>query len=668
MIARLPMIAICWLMLVGPSFAQTKATSVTQRRILEMSCFVPESAGLFVTIRQPIILNKALARTRAGRLLPALTGDVASLDTTVDLRESLKKYVSVNSAIDVNELMHTDVALIAPSWSEVGQAHFLIRLKDLSVLDRWFPKKKRRRSSKLGEATFINLNDGLFVCVRDHYMVIARRSASRSLLRETQRLMISAKLRNKAEIAAFRNVLQDLDGLPLATIFVSSDVPKRGGDPTQSPVLWSGAGYTMVALYEGDDQLDVVLRTAEANKKASPPLSVPSMLTFRRLPHSTLFAAASTVDFGALYDSLLANEGKQWGQRYLSLLSGVAGEQTPSRSIVDHLGPDVVVVWGQTLTAEGSLPQVALMIRTNNQQKARAEVTRVFANILKLAALLDPVDQRRTPSFKLKTHLGSHIIHVPLSEYASQSRFSFLSLLRNADPAWSTYDDWLILAVTSSHIESILDAQHGLAPRLSSIPGVADALAVRPGQRSLAISQLELASHELDSWLLALDAGAPSLLSPSWWNIPVAKQGWPNVLGIDVAAGDEAGAILVAGVRPGSAAAKVVLRGDRILAVDDEVLDLAQPHVDFLDRLRQDEVTEPFTFRILRGSAIVEVKVEANRDVDGAGSRSFVPADAVRAIAGFGKTLLSATLSVQSSTNSRQVARVSLHFTPAPAP
>jgi len=663
MIARVPIMAILWLMLVGPSFAQRQSTSVTQRRILEMSRFVPESAGLFVTIRQPIKLNKALARIRAGRLLPAMTGQVAGLDTTVDLRESLKQYVSVNPAIDVDELMRADVALIAPSWREIGQAHFLVRLRDLSVLDRWFPKKKRRRNSKLGEATFISLNDGLFVCVRGRYMVLARRSASRSLLRETQRLMVSAKRRNAVDIKAFLNVLDDLEGQPLATIFVSSDM-SQSSDPAKPPTMWSGAGYAMASLYEGDNQLDVVLRTTSKDKVVSPPLTVPALLTFRRLPYSTLFAAAGTIDCGALYDSLLARKGNQWGQRYLSLLSGVAGRETPNRSLIGHLGPEVIVVWGQTLTAEGTLPQVALMIRTNNQQEARSEVTRVFVNILKLATLLDPVDQRRSPSFEMKTYLGSHIIHVPLSDYASQSRFSFLSLLRNADPAWAIYEDWLILAMTSSHIESILDAQHGLVPRLTSISGVAQALAVKPGQRVLAVSQLELVSHELDSWLMALDAGAPSLLSPSWWNISVARQGWPNVLGIDVDVRDDDGAVWVSGVRPGSAAAKVVMKGDRILSVDDEVLDLEQPYLDFQDRLSQVGVIEPFTFRILRGSAIVEVKVEANRAADRTDSRSFLPADTVRALAGFGRALYTATLSTQKTVNARQVTRVSLHFIP----
>ncbi len=661
------MMAACSLGLATPVTAQTRPTSVVQRRLMDMARFVPESAGLFVSIHQPIKLDKALARTRAVRLLPAITGQMTSPDTTLDLRDSLRKYVRVNSSIDVDELMNTDVALIAPSWDDISQAHFLIRLKDPSVLDRWFPPEKRRRDSTLGEATFINLNDGLFVCIHGQYIVLARRSASRSLLRDTQRLMIRAKRQNLAALPAFREMLVDLKDHPLATVFLSSK-PISQGKPTLSSSIWPSSGYSMLSLYEGDDQLDVVLHTTPIAKTNTPSLSAQALMAFRRLPHSTLFAAATTVDFDSFFDSMQESKGNQWVQRYLSLLSGVAGEETPSRTLFDNLGEDVMVVWGQTLTVEGTIPQIALMMRTKNARKARAEVTRTIANVLKLAALLDPVDQRRSPLFKLKTHLGSPIVYIPLSEYASQSRFSFLSLLRNADPAWATYEDWLIVALSSNHIESILDAQLGLAPRLSSVPSMANALPVKPGQRSLAVAQLELASYELDCWLDALDAGAPSLLSPSWWNIPVSKQGWPNVLGIEVDDRGEDGAIWVMGVRPGSTAAKVILKNDRILAVDDEVLNLKQPYQDFQDRLSQVGVTAPYTFRILRGSAIIEVQVAANQEMDHTNSRSFVPADAVRAIASIGKALHTATLSVQTTTISRQTTRVSLHFTGAPTP
>ena len=633
--------------------------------------YVPASAKLFITVHRPGEADAALRRAHAWRLLPILAGGSADEGRPFNFREAIASFLGLQGYSNINELLEFEMGLVARSWVQPGGAVWLVRIPDEAVLDRWFPPGRRKGRGAIRAARFFNTRDGVTVCMRDGIVATARRSGRDSLLRQTMHLMGGPGGEVLERSAVFRELTAYLPVDPLAVAYVARDDPSPAARAESSP-WWPALDRAVVGLYEGEGRIDVAIRASLVTPRSKPKLSRTAIWRLLRLPQTTLLASVTTIDLEQAYQEAASNPTSGTLGRYLALLAGVQeSARDGSGKHQPRLGPHVILVWGQDLTEGGSTPQVAVMVECGDGQAVRELAGQIARRIVRLVHALDPAEAPGALSIIQSKHLGTPVLHIPLKSYARKSRLPLVRLLGSAEPAWTVWNGWLILALSRDHIARILDAQFGLVPTLTTL---ADVREMRPpeadpaGWAVLSIIQPGLATNVLDQWLGAQKAGSPSLLDPGWWRGHTPTEALDRLrLGIETKVVQEPGAVVVARVYPNTAAEGRLLPEDRIIGIDGYLLSLTSPNADLRKRWAESTAEPGPTLRVQRGGTAIDV-VLPSKSMDGLlANVRMKPADAVRELASLGRTLQFASFAVRVSEEQRYWARLSLRFAPAHA-
>jgi hypothetical protein len=565
--------------------------------------------------------------------------------------------------------MEMELGIVADSWSHLGSAVWLVRIKDESVLDRWFPKERRLHDlrSLLG-VRFIWTRDGLNLCVRDDVVAIARRGGDRSLMAGVRRLMNDPKGASRDRLADFQLMR---DRLPARHLAIADVVFDKDGPADESGAFWlmPSVRRAVIGLYERHGRIELAVSGLLEKPERKTPLDQGALERIVQLPQTTLLAWATTVDFQRAYES--ATRGPQTGTfgRYLSLLAGLGSDRAVGSKLFDQLGPNVIVVWGQNLSQPGGPPQVALLVQCADARAVRAETTYIAGSLLRLLKSLDPVDESATPKVKLTLHLGTPILHVPLGKYAAASQVPLAKLLARSEPAWATAGDWAIFALSRGHLEQILDAQNELIPTLGSIREVQQ-LAGRQHQRDgVSVVQPALAADLLDGWLKAYESGAPSLLDESWWTPNQGNMPHPETR-LGLVFGDESspGVVVVEEVIAGSPSDKRLLPKDQIIGLNGALLELTNSGDDLRKKLTHTAAGRSALFRVRRAGSMVDVELAASQRPSGIEGLLLRPADALHELAAMGRPLQLAAFEMLASGEERYLAQLTLQFSAAPAP
>ena len=173
------------LMLVAPAVAEPEAVRVAPTPFAR---YIPASAGVFLTIRDLGEFDRALTEAHASRWLALVDTDSAT-SSPPDLRLAIRRFLSPESTIDIADVMKTEVAVVADSWSQLADAVWFVRLTDPGVPDRWFPKATRSFESPAHLAQFFAVGSDIVVAIRDDVMAMGRRTMKSAMLRQTMELL-----------------------------------------------------------------------------------------------------------------------------------------------------------------------------------------------------------------------------------------------------------------------------------------------------------------------------------------------------------------------------------------------------------------------------------------------------------------------------------------------
>ncbi|MFQ5591081.1 MAG: hypothetical protein ACE5HE_07965 [Phycisphaerae bacterium] len=624
--------------------------------------YVPASTKLYVAIRQLREVDAAMHRAHAWRLLPILGGASAGHREGFDLRAAVASLVGNDHTIEVDELMRAEVGIVASSWTKLGSAVWLVRVSRAETLDEWFPRRMRRMSGVTGDLVSFRTRGGMDVCVRGDVAAMTRRTRRDSPLRDVRRLMQHEGDDSLDRSDMFRDLVSYLPGRCLATVYLSRNGPRTANGDGGSG-LWPELDRAAVGLYEHDGRIDLALRASLTKPQKLTPLEDHGVLQLMRLPQTTLFALATTMDFDRVYSAAMSNPSRSVWNRYLAILTGLARHASHRSQTGTGLGPHVVFAWGQDLSEEGSSPQVALMVECRSAQALRAEVTRIAGNLVKLAARTNEPAPEVLPTIQRELHLGTLVEHVPLGPYAAQRKSGMASLLGGADPAWAAWRNWFIIALSRDHLERILDAQTGLIPTIAAVADARELQERHAARSSVALAQPALAADVLDRWIKDYEEGSPSALGPSWWaNPPGLGDAVGARLGVVLRADKERGVIVVADVPAQSPAQGHLQVGDLVLGIDGHLLGLRSPGSDLQEWLMQNAGRPEPILRIQRGGRMLDVGAPWASSHGGGAPQYARPVDAVRELATLGRGLRLATFSVHAADEMRYSALLTLRF------
>ncbi len=623
------------------------------------SQFVPESAELFITIQRLADINAALDRAHAWGLAPMLVGGKMDEADGSDLAETVVRFLGMSVATDRESLLRTEFGVLARSSFDPADAVWFLRVADKKTLDQWFPPEERSGQGAFGEVRYFQSGKGTLVCASEHVVVLARRWGPGSLLRETLKLMSGGPGGSLGEFKGYRELTSYLPRNELAWIYVA---PEAGETPL-SP-LWPAVDRALIGLYEGQGRLDVAVRASLIQPHPKPKLAPRAMRPFLRLPHSTLFAMATTFDFDRAFKFAAEQPGRTTATRYLSFLAAL--QSAPSGPLGDaaHLGPHALLVWGQDLEDAGATPQFAAMLECQDGMAVFNRARRTAQSIIRLATALKVNTQPGGLKVLTKRHVGARILHVPLTGIAKPSSSSFIKLLSHLDPAWTVWNGWLIVALNLEHLERILDAQYGLVPALATVPDMQNIWRRSTERSVVSVVQPGMAADVLSAWLGAHDRGEPSWLHPALWSVAGTAEVDSSVAGIKLETRVEGGSVVVKSVGAASPAAGKVLPGDRILGVDGRLLPLVDPISAFRQAWIDSQGKPGPTFRVTRTNRAMDVVVLAAPHDEPSTRPRISPAGALRELTAVARQLDFISFDVDVSDERHYSARLTLRFAP----
>ena len=252
--------------------------------------FAPASATCFFTATNPDALDRALRRRHIHVLWSLLEGRTSEPNRTFDLRESLVKFIGEQRSIPIDELMERELAAVAPSWSRLDQAFWLVRVADEELIDRWFPPADRAQEDDTGQMRFFSVAGDIIVCVRDDVLAMGRRSVKNPFLGETMARMANLKGSTLDSLPAFSTLTASLPPRSLGMLYVTPNTAeKRSVQPLS--FLTTDHDHVVVGFYREAYRLDLALRTLPP-RAARPAVSDYAVEQLLKLPRATLLAWA----------------------------------------------------------------------------------------------------------------------------------------------------------------------------------------------------------------------------------------------------------------------------------------------------------------------------------------------------------------------------------------
>ncbi len=628
------------------------------RRAAPLTRFVPASASFFVNIRKLDDLDRALTRAHAWQLIPLVMGGAPVPAPVFSLRQSVRDYFGPKCAINVDELMPGDVAVVASTWEHLSSGFWMARVADPGVIDRCFPTDRRFADSIASGSGFIT-DTGLLVCVKDRVAVLSP-NAQNELAQRAADLLGGSRSDSVENDAVFQQLWSHLPANPLALVYSARGVGEQNDSTARRFSIWADIERTVVGLYEGDGHVDLAIRAALATPRPSVRLTDSAIERMLQLPQTTLGALVMSVDFQTAIEAALGNASPSAMSRYLALAMAFRGLEVNDVPLITTLGPHVIVAWDQDLRLGSSAPQVAILVECKEPKAALRETEALAANLLEMIRGLEPALTDATLRIERATRLGTALGYIPFTDHAQKSKLPLMRMLANVSPAWTVSDRWLIVATTRNHLERILDAQYDLIPPLRAVPDVYR-LSRAPTERTMmSVFQAGLASDVLARWIKDFEAGRPSLLHASWWTQPARRQ---KQLGIGMRAAQEPGVVVVARVQPGSHAEGRLWPGDRILGVDGQLLSLDGPNADLRTRIKNSAAAGGPTLRVLREGRAIDVALPSARPEKSLAPR-VAPADLVRELAAVARALDFVSFAALASDDRHYSARLTLRFAP----
>lgn len=652
----------------APVAAQAPSAGREKPTITPIARFVPAGAKLFVELRRPGEVEEALRDSQVGLLWSMAAGRPANPEQPSQLRTALTAFLSPNSAINVDELMKTEMGLMAPSWWDLSSAVWFVRLPKPELFDRWFPKNRRQETAGSAADSLFRMTDGMIVSVRDGIVAMARRGNA-ALVREVFRLMVGGVAETLHDSPAYRELVGYLPGRTLAVAYWARNV----GEPEPASIassLLPPIDHAVVGMSAGEGRIEFAIRAALWAPQSRKTLAGHAVDRLMKLPATTLVACATTIDLDPTAQAAAGTNLLDWWARALSFMTALRSANGDAARPLPSSGPHLILAWDQDLTAAGSSPQLALLLETKNARQLEAQFEAFVGSLILQDAQngsADDGDPESEPLISGGTHFGVSIAHASLYPDIEGLPLPLSQWMDELPLSWAAHGDWFIVALSREHIERILDAQSGLVPALSNVRDVQTLRKRRASQTSIILLQPDLASDVLQRWVSA-GPTPPKKLDPSLFAEPsVAEVVQRTRLGIGMQVEPEPGTVVVARVYPDTAADGRLLPNDRIIGVDGRLLDLETPNADLRRRWAEPSASHGHTFRVQREDTTIEVLLKHDDPEARPEDLLTRSIPAIRGLASALRTIRFASVTVHPADERYFSALVSLRLAPPPS-
>lgn len=639
-------VAVLLLLVLGPASARSV-------RGASFTSYVPAEAAGYIRTKSFAAFDALLGDFRAGELLSALTGHVDAHASGVTWSMLLDKFLGSATSIDQTYLMGVEAAVVVDSWHDPTHMVWFFRLNDANLLNQWFPKERRTAQNTSRTDLMFRTEDGLIVALHGDVLVLARRWVDDRLLIETIQLVTG---RHEASLGAEQKYHELRTYLPpdaVATVYALQA-------PRAMPLTWTlgTTGERLIAgLYTDGDRVEVAIRGTTATPVARADIDPSAVGQLMRLPRTTLFAMlqARTLDSRSLAG------GSTSGLSRLARLLVTMGRRTGGGHAEKiDIGPHVVLAWGQSITSNDDFPELAVLVQCANATALKENVDDILANVL---SALERTGSESTvrPTIRHESYLGIPLSVLPEVSEVPSDQLGMLEVLKQVQPAWAAWGDWMILSTHRSYLERILDAQFGLIPTLGSLPDARFIHTMKRGTALVAVAQTTDVANQIDAWLDGPADATPSWLDPLWWDkvLGVEPFAGPS-LGIKLDEAFVAGGLLVQATVPDTAAVGRFHPGDRIIGFNGRTLDLAEPKRDFRQAWRRRDGAQPAVFRVLRQGKLLNVVLKPVGDAHEP-VPEFNPKPWLRQLATVVRSIASGNLTLHVTDERHYSARMTLH-------
>ena len=631
----------------------TRSTSFTR--------YIPSSAGFYMSIRNPSELNKALHLSPFRQLLSIISGKMDDTGHSIDFRSAFESILGPHHSVDLDQLMKCEVGIVARSLSEFSNAVWFVRLPGGMKTDQWFPEVRPNRSGLPSSIRLFRSRNGLIVCAHDDIIALAGQPIKGSYIRRIYQMMRGGNESSLSRLRAYRELTAYLPARPVGSVYIALKSSTKTEGST-SPI-WPVFDRAVVGMYEREDRLDFTIRGSTHNPLPTGRVTTDAMERLLDLPASTLFAMVAPLDMDLSLPSEPTSITSTFS-RYVSFLMRYRNAQWAQVGPLPRLGPHIIMAWGQDLRLDGSTPELAVMIESEDPLRLREELTSIAKNLTDLFSRIPPEQGGIEIHLQREAHLGLPIHSMTLKAPMEDSANPWFTLLETLQPSWTSWRGWFIFALSRDHLERILDAQFGLVPTLTVNQDARTLRRQRPNRSHIAIMQPRLAVDVLDRWMKGL-RNQESNNQPqwfSWWlNQNTARS---ERLGIGMKTQQEPGVVVVARVYPDTIASGSLQPEDRIIGVDGRLVSLKSPNAD-LRRLWSISKAQPGpTFRVIRSGKVLDIVLRQQRTIQSVVLPSISPANVLRDIISLGRTIPFATFVAFVSDERRYSARFSFRVMP----
>jgi hypothetical protein len=335
------------------------------------------------------------------------------------------------------------------------------------------------------------------------------------------------------------------------------------------------------------------------------------------LPASTLAVRAASFDFASLAEQIRSGRFMGTDTLLTILLDVLVSTEDESDRYVDQLGPGYVLVAG--VDRYGRLrgvefPALTILCDTRMGEEVLEKLDVLFnVGASFIGWSLDPTRPEGCGlSVQVREWEGVHLHHVYIGPaLAKRTGMEFLDGL---DFCWTLLDGKLVLSTSAAHVEDIILAARGKAPRIADRAGL-QGLPSGQQEGTRPIVEWSFASGTaiakmVNSWLAYLERDHPEMLKPEWWQIWAAlRLEHLTRLGVGLVGIEGRSAAVVKEVMSDSPAAGILRRGDIIVGVGGTRLTTSRPAHEVADRYWARGDAREFELQIRRHGENMTVKI-----------------------------------------------------------
>lgn len=586
--------------------------------------WAPPDTGFFVELNRlgaPDGDELSSRAKTADRLYSLVFGSTETDGGRADWQRILRS-LGLKPGDTARELLSRRFAVAAPSLRRLAEGMIIVQLEpdDVSLERDFFPPDNIDTIDGRGDVTIYRTRNVLSAAMNSRVLVLSQRHNQGSMYRRCVRLMMTHNVRTLAATEDFKRSLASLaDGLDVLVYM------NGGGGAVESTDIKELLGLHLargtMGLYLHDDGVRVSVHGVEVGSRSKTSVPEVPVAQILSLPQSTLGLWCTKLDVGGAIRRLVAESltGKD-APKFFKLLAGAIDIESINQAVLEKLGTGAVVVWDQYLGSGPDVPQLAIMIRADDAADVRDGLADTVQIVVDWLDLQDRGASGRPIRFSQSEYLGQTVyeLELPATVWGAFSDKNGGLLFR---PAFTSMDDWLIVATGADQIRNMIDAHWGLTPTLGVLPDVRDATR-SDVMAAFALAQPALAAEVVDSWIKEPDAPVrrwfERLLVDSHTNATMSRA--PR-LGIGVRAGSQPGTVEVVRVYANGRAHGVLLPGDTVVGVNGRLLNLESP----ADHIRRD-LAKPgedgsWAFRVRRGGEILNLSVDAQPKSRGADGR-----------------------------------------------